>query len=97
MNTGLHMWMEIVFNLAYLAAIWALVGAMAARRHRLTAEARRIAEPLWLAFALLAGGIRGMSVSGCAPSRWATWRRGSPPSVNRWPWWGLAPWPRPSR
>jgi hypothetical protein len=53
------MWMEVIFNLAYLAVVWGLVVAMAQRMPRLEDEERRVAPPFMYAFALLALGDSG--------------------------------------
>lgn len=53
------MWMEIIFNLAYLAIVWGLVVAMTTRIPLLGDETRRVARPFLWAFALLALGDSG--------------------------------------
>lgn len=53
------MWMEVIFNLAYLAVVWGLVVAMAGRLPHLGEDERRVARPFMWAFALLALGDSG--------------------------------------
>ncbi len=52
-------WIEISFNLAYLAVIWGLVIAMSRRRPMVAAADRRAADLVLWAFALLALGDTG--------------------------------------
>lgn len=59
MSPDVRMWMEIVFNLSYLAAIWALVVVMGMRLSGLANADRRMASPLVAAFGLLALGDTG--------------------------------------
>lgn len=53
------MWMEIIFNLAYLAVVWGLVVTIAQCMPKLGDEERRVARPFLWAFALLALGDSG--------------------------------------
>jgi hypothetical protein len=53
------MWVEISFNLAYLAVIWGLVIAMWRNRSRVAQADRRVADLFLWAFALLALGDTG--------------------------------------
>jgi hypothetical protein len=53
------MWVEISFNLAYLAVVWSLVIAMWHRRPLVAPEDRRVASLFLGAFALLALGDTG--------------------------------------
>ena len=56
MSEDARMWMEIVFNLAYLVAIWALVAAMTVQRDRVASENRRVARiGRWMFFLLALG------------------------------------------
>jgi hypothetical protein len=55
----IRMWMEISFNLAYLAVVWSLVIAMYHRQKRLLPADRPLARLFVWAFALLALGDTG--------------------------------------
>jgi hypothetical protein len=55
----MRMWVEIVFNLVYLAVIWGLVAAMILNRDRVAPENQRVARLVTWAFALLAVGDTG--------------------------------------
>jgi hypothetical protein len=55
----IRMWMEISFNLAYLAVVWSLVIAMCRRQKRLLPADRPLARLFIRAFALLALGDTG--------------------------------------
>ncbi|MEZ4767126.1 MAG: hypothetical protein R2844_01705 [Caldilineales bacterium] len=56
MSEEARMWMEIVFNLAYLVAIWALVILMTVQRERVAPENRRVAQlGRWMFFLLALG------------------------------------------
>lgn len=59
MNETVRMWVEVVFNIAYLITIWALVIAMARRSGRLAPENRRVGRLFLWAFALLGLGDTG--------------------------------------
>lgn len=59
MSPELRMWVEILFNAAYLAAIWTLVALMWQRRARPSAGAWPVAQLFIAAFALLALGDTG--------------------------------------
>lgn len=59
MTESMRMWIEIIFNLAYLAAIWVLVVAMVRRLGALTPAGRRLGRLFVLAFGLLALGDTG--------------------------------------
>lgn len=59
MSPQLRMWVEVSFNLAYLAVVWALVALMVARRDRPAPAERLAAGRFRLAFALLALGDTG--------------------------------------
>jgi len=59
MSEAMRMWMEIIFNIAYLFLIWGLVIAMYARRHQVQPEDQRVADLVMKAFALLALGDSG--------------------------------------
>jgi hypothetical protein len=53
------MWVEILFNLAYLVVVWGLVVAMRQRRATVAPTDRRVANLVLWAFALLALGDTG--------------------------------------
>lgn len=59
MNETVRMWVEVVFNIAYLVTIWALVVAMARRAGHLAPENRRVGLLFVWAFALLGLGDTG--------------------------------------
>lgn len=59
MNETVRMWVEVVFNIAYLITIWALVIAMARRSGRLAPQNRRVGRLFLWAFALLGLGDTG--------------------------------------
>jgi hypothetical protein len=54
-----RMWIEIVFNIGYLVAVWSLVVLMRRNQERVEADARGPAELVLWAFALLAAGDTG--------------------------------------
>jgi hypothetical protein len=53
------MWVEVIFNLVYLAVIWGLVAAMVLNRDRVASENQRVARLVTWAFTLLALGDTG--------------------------------------
>ena len=59
MSETIRMWMEISFNLAYLAVVWSLGIAMCRRQKRLLPADRPLARLFIWAFALLALGDTG--------------------------------------
>ncbi len=59
MSDSARMWVEVVFNLAYLAAVWGIVIAMARHRARVAPADRRVAQLGRWAFFLLALGDTG--------------------------------------
>lgn len=59
MSESMRMWMEIIFNIAYLVVVWGLVIAMYARRSVVLPENQRVADLVMKAFALLAFGDTG--------------------------------------
>jgi hypothetical protein len=59
MSEALQMWGEVLFNLAYLVLVWALVIAMIRRYPQVSAESRRLGRLFIWAFALLALGDTG--------------------------------------
>jgi hypothetical protein len=59
MSESLQMWMEIIFNVAYLIVVWGLVIAMYSRRYLVKPEDRQVADLVMKAFALLALGDTG--------------------------------------
>jgi hypothetical protein len=59
MSQSLQMWSEVLFNVAYLAVVWALVVAMIRRYPHLPIERQRLGQLFIWAFALLALGDTG--------------------------------------
>jgi hypothetical protein len=59
LSESLQVWMEIVFNVAYLIVVWGLVIAMVLRRASVAPEDRGVARLVRWAFALLALGDTG--------------------------------------
>ena len=59
MSQSLQMWSEVLFNVAYLVVVWALVVMMIRRYPHLPQKSRRIGRLLIWAFALLALGDTG--------------------------------------
>jgi hypothetical protein len=59
MSQWLQVWAEVLFNVAYLAVVWALVVAMLRRYPYLPSESRRLGLLFIWAFALLALGDTG--------------------------------------
>ena len=59
MSEAMRMWVEIVFNVGYLIAIWTIVIMMARRQHVVAPENRAVAQDVMWAFALLALGDTG--------------------------------------
>lgn len=59
MTEAMRMWTEIVFNLAYLAVVWTLVGLMIGGRARVASADWSVARLFIAAFALLALGDTG--------------------------------------
>jgi len=59
MSEAMQMWMEILFNLGYLVAIWALVAAMTRSRGQVATQDRAVAERLRQMFFWLALGDTG--------------------------------------
>ena len=57
MTESTHAWVEISFNLTYLAATWGLVAAMLRRQPHLSPERQHLTRPFVGAFALLARAI----------------------------------------
>ena len=56
MSEESRMWMEIVFNIGYLVAIWTLVALMTVQRDRVAPENRRVARlGRWMFFLLALG------------------------------------------
>ena len=58
-SEDVQMWTEILFNVAYLLVIWALVVAMWQRRSGVAPENQRVADSIRWAFTLLALGDTG--------------------------------------
>jgi hypothetical protein len=59
LSESIQVWMEIVFNVAYLIVVWGLVIVMALRRDDVAPEDRGVARLVRWAFALLALGDTG--------------------------------------
>lgn len=59
MSETLRMWVEIVFNCAYLIVVWGLVIAMAYHRRRVASQDKIVAKGIMWAFFLLALGDTG--------------------------------------
>jgi hypothetical protein len=59
MSEAARMWVEVVFNVAYLIAIWGIVILMTVRRERVAPQKRRVAALGRWAFFLLALGDTG--------------------------------------
>ncbi len=59
MAEAMRMWVEIIFNIGYLIAVWALVAMMARKQHVVAPENRAVAKRVMWAFALLALGDTG--------------------------------------
>jgi hypothetical protein len=59
MSENLRMWVEILFNISYLAVVWYMVALMAVRQKQVTEENRGLAKRILWAFALLAVGDSG--------------------------------------
>lgn len=59
MSPNMQMWMEILFNIAYLVIIWGLVIAMTRRQDQVAPENRAVAVRLRQMFFLLALGDTG--------------------------------------
>ena len=59
MSESMRMWMEITFNVSYLAVVWTMVALMMRGRARVAAVDRPAAMRVMLAFALLALGDTG--------------------------------------
>lgn len=59
MSETARMWMEVSFNVAYLAVIWIMVAVMVARRERVAPADWPVAHRFIWAFALLALGDTG--------------------------------------
>jgi hypothetical protein len=59
MSESMRMWVEIIFNLSYLAVVWTLVVLMVRGRARVAAAGWPVAQRVIWAFALLALGDTG--------------------------------------
>ena len=59
MSEAMRMWVEIIFNIGYLIAVWALVIMMARKQDVVAPENRAVAQRVMWAFALLALGDTG--------------------------------------
>ncbi len=69
MSEEMRMWVEVIFNLCYLAVVWTIVFWMAIRQYRVIENNRRLASSVLGAFALLALGDTGhvgLRVVACA-------------------------------
>ncbi len=59
MPEAMRMWVEIIFNIGYLIAVWTIVVMMARRQSAVAPENRAVARRVMWAFALLALGDTG--------------------------------------
>jgi len=59
MSEAMRMWVEIIFNIGYLIAVWTLVALMVRNRANVAPENRAVAKRVMWAFALLALGDTG--------------------------------------
>lgn len=59
MSEELRMWVEVIFNIAYLLVIWGIVVVMAVKQNQVTPQNRSLAKCVIWAFALLALGDSG--------------------------------------
>jgi hypothetical protein len=59
MSEEMRMWVEVIFNVCYLAVVWTIVFWMAKRQNQVRADNRQLARRVLLAFALLALGDTG--------------------------------------
>ncbi|MFZ6027544.1 MAG: hypothetical protein ACOYYS_07485 [Chloroflexota bacterium] len=59
MPENMRIWIEVLFNITYLAVVWGLVTAMLRRQNLLTEDDRPTGRRVMLAFALLALGDSG--------------------------------------
>jgi hypothetical protein len=59
MSEAMRMWVEIIFNIGYLIAVWTLVFMMVRHQDRVVPENRAVAKRVMWAFALLALGDTG--------------------------------------
>lgn len=59
MSEELRMWVEVIFNIAYLLVIWGIVVVMAVKQNQVTPQNRSLAKRVIWAFALLALGDSG--------------------------------------
>ncbi len=59
MSEAMRMWVEVIFNIGYLIAVWTLVIMMARRQHAVAPEDHAVAKRVMWAFALLALGDTG--------------------------------------
>jgi hypothetical protein len=59
MSEAMRMWVEIIFNIGYLIAVWTLVALMVRHRANVAPENRAVAKRGMWAFALLALGDTG--------------------------------------
>jgi len=59
MSEAMRMWVEVIFNIGYLIAVWTLVVMMARHQDQVAPENRAVAKRVMWAFALLALGDTG--------------------------------------
>jgi hypothetical protein len=59
MTEAMRIWVEIIFNVGYLVAIWTIVAMMAIKLNQVTPQNQNLAKFVMLAFALLALGDTG--------------------------------------
>jgi hypothetical protein len=59
MTEAMRIWVEVIFNVGYLVAIWTIVAMMAIKLNQVTPQNQNLAKCVMLAFALLALGDTG--------------------------------------
>ena len=59
MSEELRMWVEVIFNIAYLLVIWSIIVVMGVKQNQVTPQNRSLAKRVIWAFALLALGDTG--------------------------------------
>lgn len=59
MSEEMRLWVEVIFNVCYLAIVWTMVFLMAKRQNQVLADNHRLARRVLWAFALLALGDTG--------------------------------------
>jgi hypothetical protein len=59
MTEAMRLWVEVIFNVGYLVAIWTIVAMMVIKLNQVTPQNQNLAKCVMLAFALLALGDTG--------------------------------------